>query len=312
MNHYVTLFDGNFLPQGLALHESLVRHASPFTLWVLCVDDKAKQVLDRLQKPEIRSLAVSEIETPELLAIKQQRSRVEYCWTLTPMAPKIVFDRDPSVERVTYLDADMWFLKSPDPIFQEFETSGKSVLITDHAYDAESDRSMTSGQYCVQFMTFVRGESEAVRQWWEARCLEWCFARREKGKFGDQKYLDDWPTRFPNDVHVLKQLDRLLGPWNARRFHSSRAIAWHFHGLRLLGEGTVQLHPGYSVPKDVDTQIYLLYVQALHRAIDQIGKPIVQSSSASVSQVIPPWIRSLVRRGMKVARDLRCQKVSFL
>ena len=113
MNHYVTLFDSNFLPQGLALHESLVRHSGPFTLWVLCMDDKAKRILDRLTKPEIRSVAVSEIETPQLLTIKQQRSRVEYCWTLTPMTPKIVFDRDPSVERVTYLDADMFFVLRP-------------------------------------------------------------------------------------------------------------------------------------------------------------------------------------------------------
>jgi len=304
MQHYVTLFDSNFLPQGLALYESLVRHASPFTLWVLCVDDKAKQVLDRLKRQEIRLVAVSEIETPELLAIKDVRTRVEYCWTLTPMTPRIVFDRDPSVERVTYLDADMFFLKHPGPIHGEFERSGKSVLITDHAFDAENDRTSTSGQYCVQFMTFVRDKSEAVRQWWEARCIEWCFARREKGKFGDQKYLDDWPTRFPNDVHVLQQLDLLLGPWNTRRFHYSRGIAWHFHGLRLLESGRVQLHPGYTVSGEVDRRIYYPYVDSLRQTMQHIGQPIIQNSSANLSHIIPPWIRNLVRRGLKVMREL--------
>src|SRR5215831_11122214 len=111
MHHYVTIYDSNFLPQGLALYESLARHASPFTLWVLCMDDKAKRILERLSKPGIELISLSEIETAELLEIKQQRSLVEYCWTLTPMAPKLVFDRDLSVERVTYLDADMFFLK---------------------------------------------------------------------------------------------------------------------------------------------------------------------------------------------------------
>lgn len=312
MNHYVTLFDSNFLPQGLALHESLVKHAGPFTLWVLCMDQKAKQVLERLGKPGIKVILVSEIETPQLLEIKKQRTRVEYCWTLTPMTPKIVFDRDPSVERVTYLDADMFFLKNPEPIHQEFIRSGKSVLITDHAYDVVNDRAAESGRYCVQFMTFVRDESEAVRQWWEARCLEWCYARCEDGKFGDQKYLDDWPSRFPDHVHVLEQLEVLLAPWNARRFHYSQAIAWHFHALRLIEDGKVRLHPSYSIPNDADKYVYLPYVAALRRTTEQIGVPIVQKSSRSLSHIVPPWLKNLVRRGLKVMQDLRGQRAPSL
>jgi hypothetical protein len=299
MNHYVTLFDSNFLPQGLALYESMRSHASPFTLWVLCMDQKARLVLERLSKPGINVIPVSDIETTRLMEIKRQRTFVEYCWTLTPMGPKIVFDRDHTVERVTYLDADMYFLKNPEPIHREFQESGKSVLITEHAYDAVNDRTAESGRYCVQFMTFVRSKSEEVRRWWEARCLEWCFARCEKGKFGDQKYLDDWPSRFPDDVHVLKQLGSLQAPWNAKRFHYSEAIAWHFHALRLIRNGKVRLHPSYSIPKEVDRQIYDPYVSMLRLAMQQIGEPVVQHSPKRLSHVIPPWLRYLVRQGAR-------------
>jgi hypothetical protein len=34
MEHYVTLFDSLFLPQGLALHMSMERHAGVYTLWI--------------------------------------------------------------------------------------------------------------------------------------------------------------------------------------------------------------------------------------------------------------------------------------
>ena len=289
MEHYVTLFDSFFLPQGLSLHASLKRHANPFTLWVLCMDDDAKAALDGLSEPTIKTIRLADVETPELLAVKSGRDRAEYCWTLTPFTPKLVFDRDPSVTRVTYIDADVFLLKSPRPIFEEFERSGKAALITDHAYDPEYDQAASSGQYCVQFMTFVRDASEAVRQWWQDRCIEWCFNRMEDGKCGDQKYLDDWPTRFADSVHVLAQLDLLLAPWNARRFPYSRAVAWHFHGLRLLDRERVLLHGHYQVPRVVHEAVYMPYLQELKRSQARLGRTIVQKRGY---RPLWSWIKS--------------------
>lgn len=234
MEHYVTLFDSLFLPQGLALHMSMERHAGEYTLWILCVDDEAHKVLTKLNLPNVRLLQLSNLETAELKRVKPTRTKGEYCWTLTPFAPRFVFEANPTVQRVTYLDADVWFRKSPAPIFREFEASGKHVLITDHSYAPENDRSATSGQYCVQFMTFDRENGEVVRKWWEERCIEWCFARSEEGKFGDQKYLDDWPERFADRVYVLQNKEWMLAPWNATRYPYANSILWHFHGVRIV------------------------------------------------------------------------------
>jgi len=187
MENYVTLFDNLFLPQGLALHMSMVRHIRLFTLWILCVDDETFEVLNNLKLSNVKLLQLSKLETLELLKIKPTRSKGEYCWTLTPFAPRFVFEADPNVKRVTYLDADLCFRKNPKLIFEEFTESGKQVLITDHGYSPEYDQSGTSGQFCVQFMIFNREGGENVRIWWEERCIEWCYARYEEGKFGDQK-----------------------------------------------------------------------------------------------------------------------------
>ncbi len=59
------------------------------------MDEKAREVLEQLGEPTIRTVALADVETPELLEVKLGRSRVEYCWTMTPLTPKIVFDRDP-------------------------------------------------------------------------------------------------------------------------------------------------------------------------------------------------------------------------
>ena len=271
MERYVTLFDSLFLPQGLALHLSMERHVKDYTLWILCVDDEAHDVLTKLQLPNVRLLQLSKLETAELLRIKPTRSKGEYCWTLTPFAPRFVFEADADVQRVTYLDADMWFRKHPAPIFREFEASGKQVLITDHAYAPEYDQSATSGQYCVQFITFTRDGGEVVRQWWEDRCVEWCYARFEDGKFGDQKYLDSWPELFLEQVYLLRDKELTLAPWNATRFPYGNAVVWHFHALRLLDNHRLNIG-NYKVPTITFTNVYLPYFTDIGEACDLLEK----------------------------------------
>jgi len=264
IEHFVTVFDSWFLPQGLALHSSLQQHAGAYRLWILCMDDDTEQVLKRLNLPNVRLLSLSSVETPDLLGVKAGRTRVEYCWTLTPLAPRLVFEAENSASRVTYVDADLWFRKNPAPLFRELEASGKQVLITDHAYAPEHDKSASSGQYCVQFMTFTQA-GEVVRQWWEDRCIEWCFARCENGKFGDQKYLDDWPERFGDQVHVLEHEEWTQAPWNATRFPYSSAVTYHFQGLRLIAERTVSLGD-YPLPPALMRNVYEPYLDALRKA----------------------------------------------
>ena len=288
MEHYVTLFDSLFLPQGLALHMSMERNAGIYTLWILCLDDEVHDALTKLELPNVRLLQLSKLETPELLAIKPTRSKVEYCWTLTPFTSRFVFEMDTTVSRVTYLDADMWFRKNPVQIFHEFEASGKKVLITDHGYAPEHDQSATSGQYCVQFMTFTRDGSETVRKWWEDRCIEWCFSRFEDGKFGDQKYLDDWPTRFANSVHVLSNRELTLAPWNATRFPYNNSVTWHFHSLRISlssRKSLVVTYGSYMLPKCTRENVYQLYCVDLRTAImrmQNIGVPFKSQITFSI------------------------------
>jgi hypothetical protein len=270
--HYVTLFDTAYLLQGLALHRSMQRHLPAFRLWVLCMDDEAYRILNVLQLPSLSPLRLTDFETPELLAAKPTRSRAEYCWTVTPFSPRFVFEVDGSVQRVTYVDADVWFHRPPDAVFREFDASGKQVLITDHAYAPEHDQSTIAGQYCVQFVTFTREGGEPVRKWWEERCVEWCFARYEDGKFGDQKYLDAWPAMFADRVHVLADREAFLAPWNVSAIPYGRSVAFHFHGLKVYEGYRVFKHSGrYKVPRVVEQHIYDPYVEDLAECARGLG-----------------------------------------
>ena len=284
MEHYVTLFDVGFAPQGLALHRSLQRHAGEHLLWVLCMDDEAADLLETLALPDVRTVRLAEIESEQLLAVKPGRNRAEYCWTLTPFTHDIVFERDPSARRVTYIDADVWLIADPSPVFDAFEASGAAVQITEHAYAPEHDQTATSGRYCVQFLTMDRERSLPVRKWWQDQCIEWCFARVEDGKFGDQKYLDDWPRRFGELVHVADPKSWFQGPWNATRFPYSEAIAYHFHSLRLAGGGFVRpVSRSYSIPRPHWRHLYEPYLADITGAVRLIAGAIGREPAPQLS-----------------------------
>lgn len=276
VEHFVTLFDAAFLPSGLVLHATLARHAGPFRLWILCMDERVREQLARLALPgvELIPLADLEREVPELARVKPTRGKGEYCWTCTPFTFDAVFARDPSAQRVTYLDADLAFFRDPALLLDELDASGKDVLITDHAYDPAYDTSREHGRYCVQFLTCRRTPGgRKVTAWWRERCIEWCFNRVEKGKFGDQKYLDDWPTRFAAEVHVLAQVRETLAPWNARMFLADgeprRPVFFHFHGLRIIDPARAILYTGYRVGPEGD-RIYAEYLAVLNAALARL------------------------------------------
>lgn len=274
MEHFVTLFDQVFLPQGLALHMSMQRHIKDYRLWILCMEDQVFEILAKLDLENVILLKFSELETESLKKVKSSRSRGEYCWTVTPFAPRFVFESDHTIQRVTYLDADMWFRKPPTVIFDEFENSGKSLLFTDHAYSPEYDNSTEFGQFCVQFMIFKRNDSEVVRKWWEDKCIEWCFYKKEENKFGDQKYLDLWPVKFKNEVHILANKELILAPWNLTRFPYGNCVCFHFHGLRMkIGTRSIKPNYGpYKIPLKVLRYVYKDYINELWNSAHYLKK----------------------------------------
>jgi hypothetical protein len=274
VEHFVTLFNTAYLPAGLCLYRSLREQAGPFHLWILCMDTRVEACLRELELPGVSLIPIGEVETEALLGIKAGRTLGEYCWTLTPFAPEFVMKRDPSVERVTYVDADLYFFDDPRVLLAELEVGGAHVLITEHAYAPEYDKSARSGIYCVQFIPFRNTpEAREVMHWWQDRCVEWCFARYEDGKHGDQMYLDDWTTRFPGKVHVLRQKERTVAPWNAAHFLDREGalvpVFFHFHSFRVISEKRMRWHWGYRVGVSAD-RYYQKYFSEMCNALTLI------------------------------------------
>jgi hypothetical protein len=303
--HYVTLFDSTFLPQGLALHHSLVEHAGDFVLWILCLDQNCLQTLQRLNLQHVRLLDLPALETPELLSCKQDRSRAEYCWTLTPFSIQWVLEQDPSAERVTYIDADVFFLKSPSGIFAELDQSGKAVLITEHGYAPDYDQTPSSGRFCVQFLPISRGAGEQVLHWWRDRCLEWCYARSEDGKFGDQGYLESFPELFPDDIYIIGDDCRFQAPWNACMHACSKAVVYHFHSLRIDKErirlSSRSPYGVYRLPGPTLANIYAPYCELIDSiCANTLKHRPSQISPSTSSPRLGDHLKKILRRDLRL------------
>ncbi len=305
--HFATLFDRHFLLQGLCLHASLVEHGAPFRLWVLCLDREVETALRKLALPQVELIPLADAETDALRKVKPDRGIAEYCWTLTPNLPDFVFERAPDATRVTYLDADLFFFGSPRLLLDEFDASGKHVLITEHAFAPEYSNRLRYGRFCVQFMTFKRTpEGLRVLRWWRDRCLEWCYAREEDGKFGDQKYLDDWPQRFEAEVHVLRQTEKTLAPWNVAHVERTRGrvspVFFHFHALRHFLPHRVRLFLGYRIGAR-NLWLYDAYLAAFRRAAGMLRHAGIEPTPMELPKYARSRWRNVVMRLTGQLRD---------
>ncbi|MHB1922493.1 MAG: hypothetical protein ACYCOO_09685, partial [Chitinophagaceae bacterium] len=245
---FCTLFDCHYLSRGVALYESLANCCEEFHIYVFAFDPTADEILRKLAFPKMTVISLHEWENEELLSIKSSRSRAEYCWTCSSSILYYTITHF-QLDHCTYLDADLYFYQDPRILLEEM--GDQSILITEHRYSPQYEKSLLSGKYCVQFITFKNNDwgMKALR-WWKDRCIEWCYNRHEEGKFGDQKYLDDWTTRFKG-VWVLNNLGGGLAAWNIQQYEAWKMgdsvicrekstgrefqpIFYHFHYVRFF------------------------------------------------------------------------------
>ncbi|WP_454881703.1 glycosyl transferase [Sphingobacterium detergens] len=312
MNNFCTLFNSLYLSRGLAMYRSLEKQARNFHLYIFAFDDECYDTLTRLQLAKATIIPLSDFEDEQLLAIKPTRTAGEYCWTCTPSI--ILYSiRKFGLSNCTYLDADLFFYADPIVIIEE--ARGASVIITPHRYTPMYEDSESGGTYCVQFVYFKNSsEGMAVLEWWRAACIEWCYNRREPGRFGDQKYLDLWTTMFTG-VHVSEHLGGGVAPWNVQQYdfdhkigqlwgkelvsqHLFPVIFYHFHALKYADKNSF-IPAGTYVMTDNDIELlYKPYIRTLVSA----GREIKSLSNTVVSHEINeiPRIRTSLRRMFKL------------
>lgn len=255
MLHFCTYFDRNYLSRGLALYASLALRCDGFTLWVLCLDDATRAVLEHLALPNMRCRALVSLESAdaELAGVKNSRPIFEYYYTCGPAFMCHLLRTEPAIELITYLDADLFFFEDPAPAAAELAQA--SIGLVSHR-NGNTRARLQSGEFNAGWVSFRRdSEGSSALEWWRARCIDSCSIDDESSAVcGDQKYLQDLPSLFER-VHVLKHPGANLGFWNYARFRYTRVgdqvlvegapLLWfHFGDFRIAAG--LWLSPSYA------------------------------------------------------------------
>lgn len=247
-------------------------------VFVLCMDEPCRRIIEKLGLTGVTCISLPEIESAELLVAKKDRNIAEYCWTLSASLPAWVMDKYPEVNLLTYLDADLMFYSSVEPLFEEIGTS--SIAIIEHRFTPRLKYLEENGRFCVEWVTFRRDqEGLACLKRWREQCIDWCYARLEDGRMGDQKYLDEWPARY-SSTHVLRHPGAGLAPWNYPNYKIECAgdghmdvdglplIFFHFHQFLLLDDGGFdRLSSFYTAEIEPPEDVYRLYEERLQEVV---------------------------------------------
>lgn len=287
--------------------ESLHEVSEGLPVDVVCMDAEARRLLEASKLDGVRAIDIAELEgyDPDLALARPGRTLAEYCWTAKATLCRFLLERNPEAEVIVYADADLMFFHDPRTLLTEIR--GGSALVVPHRAPSGEDWERLHGTYNAGFVAFSRSpETFAILEWWRDRCLEWCFDRVEPGRFCDQKYLDEWPRKFPG-VRVLRHAGGGVAPWNVSGHRLSKEgelvrvdgsaplVFFHFQSLcvyrglvgRLarLGVLSGRFHPvptcdsiawsvwaSYAVSDDAERHVYRPYVARLAAAACRLAE----------------------------------------
>ena len=247
MTNICTASDIKYLPQGLALYESLREHTKNFVLHYMCMDDESFNTIKKYQN---ESLVPYYVRDPDFHTQQQdvilnltgpwhgdsrdtRYSGYSYlCWSLASFFSNYLMNKN--IGDITYMDSDIFFHDDFQIILDAI--GDKQVGIFRHRqFPLSSNRA--EGLYNVGVVHFKDGEiGRKTLEWWSDAVLYQKHAHL--AGCGDQGYLNEFPALAEGNIFI----DEGVGhgaPWmwqlyDLRKYQEDGTIGWEGETQKLI------------------------------------------------------------------------------
>lgn len=275
---FCTVFDKNYLFQGLTLYRSLEKVLPRFKLYCLALDEVSVTTIQKLNLKNLLILELSDLNQNHVNEIRALTSYGQFCWSMQPLTCLAVLNLEES--HVTYIEADAYFFSSPIPLLQEME--GKAASVAPHWYSSRYLKyEAISGLYCTHFNFFRNTpEGRECLEYW--RELNFRYRKEKPLSYPGQLGLNDWTTRF-KQVGELKNRGAGVAPWNIQNYRISidftgkpmvdgkEVIFYHFHQFSKCSDGTFECGH-YPLSDSAMNAFYKPYVIELLESMEQVHR----------------------------------------
>lgn len=245
----VTIVAYNYLPQALALHDSIKTYDVRFVVILV-------EPLNTCELPDgLEIYYAEEIIGDIFSSMSFMYSIIELCTNIKPAILNYFLNDS---DYLYYIDPDIYFYQNPALVNDEFGLS--DVLITPHSLTPIMDEFspsdlefMRTGVYNLGFIGLRKSSnSKKFLVWWGERCLNYGLNETSSGLFVDQKFID-LSLAFYSFISISRNYGLNVGYWNLHeRFirqeggelfvNGDKLIFYHFSGLDPVNPGSISKH----------------------------------------------------------------------
>lgn len=264
-----TIVSANYLHFAWTLAESFLRSHPDDEFHLLLVDKMPDDFVSR--DPRVHVLAVEDLGLPAFRSLAFKFDILELNTGVKPSYLKYLFSL--GADKVIYFDPDIYIFHPVELIYEALDSA--SVVLTPHILSPTPDEEhiyerdfLGTGVFNLGFVAVAATpQGRSFLDWWEERCLYFCYEDLRSGLFVDQKWINLAPCLF-NEIYILRDPGCNVAYWNLHERALTRQadtyvvngdaplIFFHYSGYNPSRPD--QLSRKLRVPQHVDDTLKML------------------------------------------------------